>query len=66
MEKKDKFLKSRDVIEILNISRAELYKMINSGEIQCYRFGERKLRFLESDIAKFIAGCFKPAEQKIG
>ncbi len=46
-------LTTRQVLEILNISRATLYRYMEQGKIRVYKYG-RDLRFKESDIKAFI------------
>ncbi len=54
MEKNDRFLKVSEVAEMLGISKMAVYLMVSRREIQNYKLGNRKLRFLESDIIEFI------------
>jgi len=46
-------LTTRQVLEILNISRATLYRYMDQGKIRAYKYG-RDLRFKEEDIKAFI------------
>ena len=46
-------LTTKQVLEMLNISRATLYRFMERGELKVYKFGAA-LRFKESDIKAFI------------
>ncbi len=46
-------LSIKEVIEILNIGRATLYRMIDAGEIKAYKIG-RGVRFKQEEIAEYI------------
>jgi len=65
MEKTDRFLKVAEVAEMLGLSKMAVYLMVSRREIQNYKLGNRKLRFLESDIIEFINNSRRPAIKKI-
>ena len=65
MEKRDRFLKVAEVAEMLGLSKMAVYLMVRRREIQNFKLGSKKLRFLESDILDFIANSRRPAIKKI-
>jgi len=65
MEKRDRFLKVAEVAEMLGLSKMAVYLMVRRREIQNFKLGSKKLRFLESDILDFIANSRRPATKKI-
>jgi len=50
---KIKMVNTKQAMEILNISRVTLYRLMRRKELRYYKFG-RAVRFRESDIKKFI------------
>jgi excisionase family DNA binding protein len=48
------FLTSKDIAEILKISKALVYQLIAQGQIASVRFG-RTVRVKQADLEKFIA-----------
>jgi len=46
-------LKTKEAIVLLNISRATLYRLIKSGDIQPIRL-HRDLRFKKQDLIDFV------------
>ncbi len=48
-----RLLSIKEVIEILNIGRATLYRMIDAGEIKAYKIG-KGVRFKQEEIEKYI------------
>ncbi len=65
MEKRDRFLKVSEVAEMLGLSKMAVYLMVRRREIQNFKLGSKKLRFLESDILDFIANSRRPATKKV-
>lgn len=65
MKKIDKFLKVAEVAEMLGLSKMAVYLMVRRREIQNFKLGNKKLRFLESDIIDFINNSRRPAAHKI-
>jgi len=65
MEKRDRFLKVAEVAEMLGLSKMAVYLMVRRREIQNFKLGSKKLRFLESDILDFIANSRRPATKKV-
>lgn len=47
-------LSTQDVADMLHVSKSMIYELIRQGEITSYKVG-RKVRFMESDVKKFIA-----------
>ncbi len=64
MEKKDRFLKVSEVAEMLGLTKMAVYLMVSRREIQNFKLGNRKLRFLESDVIEFINNSRRPAAKK--
>ena len=44
-----------DVAACLKISRSAAYRLVNFGELEVVRVGERSLRVTEKDLANFVA-----------
>jgi excisionase family DNA binding protein len=51
----DAYLKIRDVVQRLNISRVRLYELIREGRITTVRFGPRGVRIRARDLARWEA-----------
>ena len=49
----DEFLTTKEVLQILKISKENLYKKLWAGEIKAYKFG-RLWRFKKEDIEKCL------------
>jgi excisionase family DNA binding protein len=49
-----------DVRHILRVSRATVYGLVKSGQLDTVNIGIRKTRFRRSDIAALIEGGPKP------
>lgn len=49
----DKMLTTKQVMEILSVSRTTLYRVVKNRQLKAYKFG-RSLRFKEEDIKAFI------------
>jgi len=45
---------ANDVLQILNISRSGLYKLIGRGELRPVRVGKRKLSFTQPELTRFL------------
>ena len=52
----EKLLKAVDVAEILNISRALSYRLLNSGDIPTIRI-RSAIRVLPEDLEEYIQKC---------
>ena len=50
----NKSLSTREVAEILHVSKSTIYELIRRGEINSYRIG-RKVRFTQDDVDAYIA-----------
>jgi len=50
---------------MLGLTKMAVYLMVSRREIQNFKLGNRKLRFLESDIIEFINNSRRPAIKKI-
>ncbi len=51
--KLSRLLSIKEVIEILSIGRATLYRMIDAGEIKAYKIG-KGVRFKQEEIEEYI------------
>jgi excisionase family DNA binding protein len=49
-----------DVRHILRVSRATVYGLVKSGQLNTVNIGIRKTRFRRSDIAALVEGAPKP------
>ncbi len=49
-----RMLTTKEVLEILRISRSTLYRYMEQGQLKAYKFGGKDLKFKESDIKAFI------------
>jgi excisionase family DNA binding protein len=58
-ESKSRLLKGHEVAQILNISRALAYRMMQRGDIKIVKFG-KSVRVAERDLQEFI-NKHKPA-----
>ena len=59
-----RLLSIKEVIEILNISRATLYRMIDAGEIKAYKIG-KGVRFKQEEIEEYInSRHIKPKKER--
>jgi len=52
-ESKNSLLKGHEVAQILNISRALAYRMMQRGDIKVVKFG-KSVRVAEKDLQEFI------------
>ncbi len=52
-ESKGRLLKGQEVAQILNISRALAYRMMQRGDIKVVKFG-KSVRVAEKDLQEFI------------
>jgi len=52
-ESKGRLLKGHEVAQILNISRALAYRMMQRGDIKVVKFG-KSVRVAERDLQEFI------------
>jgi len=52
-ESKNRLLKGHEVAQILNISRALAYRMMQRGDIKVVKFG-KSVRVSERDLQEFI------------
>jgi putative molybdopterin biosynthesis protein len=52
-ELKETFMTTRELADLLRVSEMTVRRLVNRGEIPCYRFG-RKMRFLVEDVQKFM------------
>ena len=59
-ESKGRLLKGYEVAQILNISRALAYRMMQRGDIKVVKFG-KSVRVSERDLQEFI-NKHKPAD----
>ena len=60
-----KLLNAREVAEILNISRAFAYKLMQTGEIPTIRIGySRRVRL--ADVEEFIERNLQPQSSRFG
>ena len=50
----NKSLSTQEVADILHVSKATIYNLINKGEIHAYKIG-RKVRFTQDDVDAYIA-----------
>ena len=50
----EKFIKAKDIAEILRVSPALAFRLIATGQIPALRFG-RTVRIRESDFEKFVS-----------
>jgi len=60
IESKNRVLKGHEVAQVLNISRALAYRMMQHGDIKVVKFG-KSVRVLERDLQEFI-NKHKPAD----
>jgi excisionase family DNA binding protein len=55
-----KFLTITEAAEFLKVSKTSLRRWTNSGQLPCYRVGQRnERRFLVADLTAFFAGSFE-------
>ena len=54
----DKLYTIKEVMEVLKISKANLYRLISNGDIQPLKLGGRTL-FAESELDRFIENLKK-------
>ena len=47
-----RWLRSSQACEVLGVSRVELYRLIDRGELPAYKFG-REIRLREEDVRRF-------------
>ena len=47
-----RWLRSSEACEFLGVSRRELYRLIDHGELPAYRFG-RQIRLRDEDVRRF-------------
>ncbi len=59
-ESKNRLLKGHEVAQILNVSRALAYRMMQRGDIKVVKFG-KSVRVSERDLQEFISK-HKPAD----
>ena len=59
MNHSEKLMKAMDVAEILNISRAFAYRLMQIGEIRTVTIGSAR-RVRPEDLQAFIEGCLDP------
>ena len=55
MEDQYQFLTVDEVMEMLRMSRATVYRLVKNGKLRAYSFGGGRLRFKRSDIDSMIA-----------
>ena len=53
-QEQDSLLATREVAEMLGMSREQVWRMFNTGRLPAYRF-DRLLRFARSDVEQFMA-----------
>lgn len=56
MSKAVRWLGTKEASERLGITLRSLYRFIDEGELDAYRFG-RVIRLKEADLDRFIEGC---------
>lgn len=49
-----KYLTSKEIAEILGISKAYVYKLLSSGIIPIVRIGKKSIRVKQEDFDKYI------------
>jgi excisionase family DNA binding protein len=60
----EKFMKANEVAEILNLSKAMVYRMIQRGELSSLHIGTA-VRIRPSDLDAFIADNIKTSKEKL-
>ena len=61
-----RFLKLDDVMEILNISRAQTYALVRSGALEGIQIGERNIwRVEEAKLQEFIDEAYRKTAEAI-
>lgn len=61
MSTTDKFLRMKDVTEIVGMHRSTIYKRINEGSFpKAISIGGRSIRFLESSIRQWMSKNVQP------
>ncbi len=53
MEKPDDFLSIQEIMEILNVSRTTVYRIMEDGEIPFYQIRGRR-KFKKKDIDEYV------------
>jgi len=61
--KAKKLVTSREVAEMLSVSRRTIYKYAKNGNLKGYHLG-RTLRFDFEDILEFLSGCLLDGQEK--
>ena len=54
MENKEKYYSKQEIMETYNISLSTIDKCMRSGELGYVKVGKRTVRFLQSDLNKWI------------
>jgi putative molybdopterin biosynthesis protein len=49
----ESFLTTRELADLLRVSEMTVRRLVQRGEIPCYRFG-RRIRFLVDDVQAFM------------
>ena len=57
----DKMLTTKEVMDILKVSRTTLYRLVTSGQIRAVKVGG-SVRFKESELSRFIDALGKDDE----
>lgn len=59
----ENFMKAEDVAQILNLSKAMVYRLVQRGELRCIRIGTA-VRIRPSDLEAYVANNFNTPETK--
>ncbi len=54
-----RMLTTKEVLEILRISRSTLYRYMEQGQLKAYKFSGKDLRFKETNLKAFNAATDK-------